>query len=204
MDNAALLVKIKERFSSAEEPALKDPKWVVGGDELRVKVPADQLVGLATFLRDDLGFDMLDMVTAVDWIKENRFEAVYFFQKAATPGEKLFVKVDLPREGEPSIPSLTALYDGANWQERETYDMLGIKYAGHPDLRRILLWEGYPGWPLRKDYVHTPDMYDNGAEIGLPKAPAVVHAAPAPVAAAPAPAAPAAPPAPPADGGTPQ
>jgi NADH:ubiquinone oxidoreductase subunit C len=168
MDKTELLAKIKERFPQAEEPAPKDPKWVVAGDELRVKVPAAQLRDVAAFAKNDLGFDMLDMVTAVDWVKENRFEAVYFFQKAAAPGEKFFLKADVERAGEPSVPSLVPLYSGADWQERETYDMLGLKYEGHPDLRRILLWEGYPGWPLRKDYVHTQDIYDNGAEIGLP------------------------------------
>ena len=91
--------------------------------------------------------------------------------------EKLFLKVDVAREGTPSVPSLCALYDTANWQERETYDLLGIHFEGHPDQRRILLWEGYQGWPLRKDYVHTQDMYDNGGEIGLPKAAPAAHGA---------------------------
>ena len=168
MDNATLLTRITERFPDAAQQAPKDPKWVVGGDELRVTVPAARVRDVAAFLKEQ-GFDLLDMVTAVDWIKENRMELVYFFQKAETPSEKLFVKADLPREN-PSVATLSDLYDAANWQERETYDLLGIKFEGHPDLRRILLWEGYPGWPLRKDYVHTPDMYDNGSEIGLPKA----------------------------------
>jgi NADH:ubiquinone oxidoreductase subunit C len=196
MDKAALLAKIKERVPSAEEPAPKDPKWVTGGDEPRVKVPAADVKAAAGLLKEQ-GFDLLDMVTAVDWMKENRFEMVYFFQKAAAPAEKLFLKADLPRTAEPSVPSLCGLYDAANWQEREVYDLMGIKFEGHPDLRRILLWEGYPGWPLRKDYVHTPDMYDNGAEIGLPKAAPAPHAAAAPAA---APSAPAAPPPPPPPG----
>jgi NADH:ubiquinone oxidoreductase subunit C len=167
MDKETLIAKIKERFPDAAEAAPKDPKWVAAGDEPRVKVPAASLKDVAALLKE-LGFDLLDMVTAVDWVKENRFELVYFFQKSMAPAEKLYIKADLPREGEPSAPSLAGLYDAANWQERETYDLLGIKYEGHPDLRRILLWEGYPGWPLRKDYVHTQDIYDNGAEIGLP------------------------------------
>jgi hypothetical protein len=88
--------------------------------------------------------------------------------QSARPQVKCFVKVDMPREAEPSVPSLTPLYPGADWQEREVYDLFGIRFEGHPNLRRILLWEGYPGWPLRKDYVHVPDRYDNGQEIGLP------------------------------------
>jgi len=133
------------------------------------KTKAAKIKELALFVKQDLGFDLLDMATAVDWVKENRFELVYFFQKSTAPSEKFFVKVVLPREGEPSAPSLCGVYDSADWQERETYDLMGIKFEGHPDLRRILLWEGYPGWPLRKDYVHTPDIYDNGSEIGTPK-----------------------------------
>ena len=169
MDNAALLAKIKEQIPEAAEAVPKDPKWVLGSPELRLRIPALKIKDLAVFVKQDLGFDLLDMVTAVDWVKENRFELVYFFQKSTAPSEKFFVKADLPREGELSAPSLCGVYDSADWQERETYDLMGIKFEGHPDLRRILLWEGYPGWPLRKDYVHTRDIYDNGSEIGTPK-----------------------------------
>jgi len=103
-------------------------------------------------------------------VKENRFELVYYFQKSSVPSEKFFLKADLPRDAEPKAPSLALLFEAADWQEREIFDLFGISFTGHPDLRRILLWEGYPGWPLRKDYVHTPDRYDSGSEIGLPKA----------------------------------
>jgi NADH-quinone oxidoreductase subunit C len=170
MDNAALLAKISERFPDAVEEPLKDPKWVRGGDELRVKVPSGLLADIAGFLKTELGFDLLTMETAVDWAKENRFELLYFFQKSSSPSEKLFLKADLPREAEPQAPSLARIFESADWQEREIFDLFGISFTGHPDLRRILLWEGYPGRPLRKDYVHTPDRYDNGSEIGLPKA----------------------------------
>ena len=135
-----------------------------------MKVAPAQVRDLAAYLKESLGFDFLSSVTAVDWIKENRFEVVYYFLQSSDPKTKMFVKADLPREGEPRIPSVAPLYPGADWQERETYDLYGIRFEGHPDLRRILLWEGYPGWPLRKDYVHTPDRYDNGQEIGVPAA----------------------------------
>jgi NADH:ubiquinone oxidoreductase subunit C len=174
MDNAILLSQIQAQVSEAAEFAPKDPKWVKGGEELRVVVPASRVRDVAAWAKGQ-GFDLLDMLTAIDWVKENRFELVYFFQKSAAPAEKFFLKADLPRDAEPVAPTLTDLYDGANWQERETYDLLGIKFQDHPDLRRILLWEGYPGWPLRKDYVHTLDIYDNGSEIGLPKKATAPH-----------------------------
>ena len=169
MDNAGLLAQIRERFPDALEEPLKDPKWVRGGEELRVKVPSGIVGEVGAFVRE-LGFDLLTLETAVDWAKENRFELVYYFQKSSAPSEKFFLKADLPRDPEPKAPSLAHIFEAADWQEREIYDLFGIGFTGHPDLRRILLWEGYPGWPLRKDYVHTPDRYDNGTEIGLPKA----------------------------------
>jgi NADH/F420H2 dehydrogenase subunit C len=153
--------KLKERFPEAVEN--------LG----QIKIQATQVAEVAAYLKTTLGFDMLPMLTAIDWgVQENRFEMVYHFMKSSEPKEHFFLKADLPREDSPILPSLASIYGSANWQEREVYDLYGIRFSGHPDLRRILLWEGYPGWPLRKDYVHTQDRYDNGSEIGLPKVPA--------------------------------
>jgi NADH:ubiquinone oxidoreductase subunit C len=173
MDSASLLAEIQRKFSDAAEVPPKE-KWV-RGDDPQVRVPPARVAELAAFLRDGLGFDLLNFLTAVDWVKENRFELVYHFTRSADPKVRVVVKADLPREGEPRLPSIAALYAAADWQERETYDLFGIGFDGHPNPKRILLWEGYPGWPLRKDYVHTLDKYDNGQEIGLPKAPAAAH-----------------------------
>jgi NADH:ubiquinone oxidoreductase subunit C len=167
MDRAALLEQIQGRFPGTGESGFTDSKWATL-DVLSVKIAPDQAGEFASFAREVLGLDLLNMATAVDWPKENRLELVYHFTRSSDPCLQLFVKCDLSREGEPSVPSMAGVYAAADWQEREIYDLFGVRFAGHPDLRRILLWEGYPGWPLRKDYVHTPDKYDNGSEIGLP------------------------------------
>ncbi len=114
-----------------------------------------RLVDVAMYLRDELDYDMLDNATAVDYIKENVIECVYQVQRTKG-GEPFTFKVRVPRpQGndltEP-VPSLTPAYAGAEYQEREIYDMYGVPFSGHPDLRRILLWEGFAGWPLRKDW----------------------------------------------------
>ncbi len=172
MDKAGLFSALQSQFPEAAEAPLPDPKFVREGEQLQVKIPSGKIAELAKWLKNEMAFDFLNFVTAVDYSKENRFELIYHFTKTASPTEELFVKADLPREGEPSLPSLAPLYASADWQERETYDLFGIRFTGHPNPRRILLWEGYPGWPLRKDYVHTLDKYDNGSEIGLLKTPA--------------------------------
>jgi len=114
-----------------------------------------KLVELATYLRDALGYDMLDQATAVDYIKDHAIEVVYHAQRSKG-GEPLTFKVRVPRPSgndltEP-VPSLTPVYAGAEFQEREIYDMYGVPFGNHPDLRRILLWEGFNGWPMRKDW----------------------------------------------------
>jgi NAD(P)H-quinone oxidoreductase subunit J len=73
---------------------------------------------------------------------------------------KIFVKIPLPRENA-SVASVAGLWKTADWQEREVYDMYGIRFDGHPNLKRILMWDGFTGWPMRKDYVHVPDRYDD-------------------------------------------
>lgn len=113
-------------------------------------VAADKLLEFATALRDEFGYDYLSSVTGVDYLPEGKMESVYHACRT-TGGSPLVFKVQVPREN-PVVPSLVSIYPGAEFQERESYDLLGIQYEGHPDLRRILMWEGFAGHPLRKDW----------------------------------------------------
>jgi NADH-quinone oxidoreductase subunit C/D len=113
-------------------------------------VAAEKLTELACYLRDQQGYDYLSMVTSVDW--PQYFEVVYYLFGVAQPQEALVLKVRLPDKANPVVPSLISVWPGADLQEREVYDMMGIRFDGHPNLRRILLWDGFEGWPLRKDY----------------------------------------------------
>ena len=114
-------------------------------------VPAEQLIEVATALRDEFGYDLLSSVTAVDYLPENKMEVVYHaFKTSGGPG--LVFKVQVPREDPVEVPSLVPVWPGAELQEREAWDLMGIRFTGHPDLRRILLWEGFEGHPLRKDW----------------------------------------------------
>jgi NADH-quinone oxidoreductase subunit D/NADH-quinone oxidoreductase subunit C/D len=113
-------------------------------------VAADKLLELATYLHDQQGYDYLSMVTSVDW--PQYFEVVYYLYGVAQPKDALVLKVRLPDKAGPVVPSVTSIWPGADLQEREVYDMMGIRFTGHPNLRRILLWEGFQGHPLRKDF----------------------------------------------------
>jgi NADH:ubiquinone oxidoreductase subunit D/NADH:ubiquinone oxidoreductase subunit C len=117
-------------------------------------VETDKLVEVATAIRDEFGFDLLTAVTGVDYFPENKMEVVYHAYKT-TGGPGLVFRVQVPREDPIEVPSLINVYPSADLQEREAWDLLGIKFTGHPDLRRILMWEGYEGHPLRKDW-HEP------------------------------------------------
>ena len=114
-------------------------------------VEKDKLVDVATAIRDEFGFDLLTAVTAVDYIAEEKMEVVYHAYKT-TGGPGLVFRVQVPRVDPIEVPSLIDVYPGADLQEREAWDLFGIKFTGHPDLRRILMWEGYEGHPLRKDW----------------------------------------------------
>jgi NADH:ubiquinone oxidoreductase subunit C len=116
------------------------------GDPL-IEIPPGALLSVAGELRS-VGFDRLGMVTAVDWDRE--FELVYRIQSRSL-GAAAFLKARIPRD-RASIDSLCEIWPAANWQEREVFDLFGIEFVGHPDLRRILLPDDWPGWPLRKDY----------------------------------------------------
>jgi NADH-quinone oxidoreductase subunit C/D len=113
-------------------------------------VKADALIDFAQSIRDEFGYDYLSSVTGVDYLPEGTLEVVYHAYQT-TGGPALVFKVQVPRENA-EVPSLVRLYPGAEFQEREIWDLLGIKFTGHPDLRRILLWEGFHGFPLRKDW----------------------------------------------------
>ena len=123
-------------------------------DNRRIVVKPAQLFEVLTSLKDDHGFDMLFELTAADYLKypqaTDRFGVVYGLLNLAT-GERVFVKTML-NEPDLTIPSAFPLWKGADWLEREVYDMYGIVFEGHPDLRRILMPEAFTSYPLRKDY----------------------------------------------------
>ncbi len=114
-------------------------------------IDAARIEDALRFLRDELGFDMLTDLTAVDYLGETpRFEVVYHFYSTTTNG-RLRVKARVAEDA-PEIASVADLYASANWMEREVFDLYGIRFRGHPDLRRILLYDEFEGHPLRKDY----------------------------------------------------
>lgn len=114
-------------------------------------IPKDNLLEVAAALRDEFGYDLLTCVTAVDYLPDARMEVVYHAFKT-TGGPVLEFKVQVPRVDPIEVPSLTSLWPGADFQEREAWDLYGIRFTGHPDLRRILTWEGFEGHPMRKDW----------------------------------------------------
>jgi NADH-quinone oxidoreductase subunit C len=121
-------------------------------DHPAVNVPASDLIAALSALKGR-GFDMLVDVTAIDWAEgvHPRFTVIYHVYSTQ---EHAYVRVasDCLNDAAPEVPSAVSLWPGANWHERETFDMFGIQFAGHPDLRRILMWDGYPYFPLRKEF----------------------------------------------------
>lgn len=118
-----------------------------------VNVPQERLIEFCKYLRDTMDFDMLVDLTAIDAGVEasTRFTVVYHF--FATVKHVYFrVASGCACNQHPTMMSIVSLWAAANWHEREAYDMFGIEFKGHPDLKRILMWEGYPYYPLRKDF----------------------------------------------------
>jgi len=122
--------------------------------------PADKLIDIVEFIKNLLFYDYLSSVTAVDDFPEDKLEIIYHFFKSVG-GTGIEVKVITPRE-DSRVPSLVSLYPGAELQEREIYDLFGVEFINHPDLRRILMWEGFAGHPLRKDW--TEPQYEEPAK----------------------------------------
>jgi len=116
-------------------------------------VDPERVADVLALLRDDpeLAFEMLTDVTCVDFLgEEPRFEMVYHLYSVAK-NHRVRIKARVA-ESAPELPSAVALYPSANWMEREVWDLYGVRFRGHPDLRRLLLYDGFEGHPLRKDY----------------------------------------------------
>lgn len=134
----------------------KFPGAVLGEDinstPTAVYLKSDQLPEVCEFLRDDdrMYFDMLSCLTGIDNGPESNMEVVYNLYSIPFD-HHLMIKVETGRD-KPEVPSVSAIWKTALWHEREAYDLLGINFTGHPDLRRILLPEDWEGHPLRKDY----------------------------------------------------
>jgi NADH-quinone oxidoreductase subunit C len=142
-----LIDRIKERFSGSVTEAVA----TLGQQIVRVK--RDSLIDLCRYLHDDQEalFDMCADLTAVHWPDRKGEEFEIVIQLYSVPkNRRLRIKTSIA-DGE-SCPTMTPIWSGADWMEREVYDMFGVKFEGHPDLRRILLPEDWPGHPLRKEY----------------------------------------------------
>jgi len=111
----------------------------------------EKLAEFGLYVRDDLSFDLLSSVVAVDYLAENKMEVVYYAYKT-TGGPGLIWRVQLPRVDPIEVDSLTPVWPGAEYQEREIYDLHGIIFRNHPDLRRMFMWEGFEGYPMRRDW----------------------------------------------------
>ncbi len=119
--------------------------------ETTFTILAGDLREVAKFCRDDLSFDYLVDITSVDnFGEEPRFEIVYELY-SMTMAIHLRVKLRVSEE-QGEVATVSDIWPTANWHEREIYDMMGLRFAGHPDLRRILMWDGYPYFPLRKEF----------------------------------------------------
>lgn len=144
---------LEDRIVAAFGDAVRTSYNIQG--ELEIRIPASSLISVCNALRGDaeLPCDYLRNLTAVDW--KDRFEMVYNIANTKTM-TSLVVKCDLDRTA-PSLPSVTGIWPGANWLEREVFDLFGISFPGHPDLRRIMLPDEWEGHPLRKDYKMPED-----------------------------------------------
>jgi NADH-quinone oxidoreductase subunit C len=123
--------------------------------ELSVTVAGDDLIDVVTFLRDDAACQFVSIidVSGADYpSREKRFDVVYHL---LSPKKNLRIRVRVITDDETAVPSITGVYPGADWYERETYDLYGVLFSGHPDLRRLLTDYGFDGYPLRKDFPLT-------------------------------------------------
>jgi NADH-quinone oxidoreductase subunit C len=134
--------KLDEKFPGSIEESSRDS----------LVVKSDSLPAVAGYLRDTEGleFDFLNYITAVDYY--SYFEVVYQMT-SIKHNHSIVIKTRCYGRENPTVPSVMSLWQTADFQEREIYDLMGIKFEGHPNLKRLFLWEGFPGHPLRKDFI---------------------------------------------------
>jgi NADH-quinone oxidoreductase subunit C len=120
-------------------------------------VLAERLPDVARYVRDTLGYQLLSNITAVDYLTDGVIELLYHFYHL-DGGPPIVIKVRVARE-QSVVPSLTALWPGADLQEREAYDLYGVHFPGHPYLKRIYMWDEFEGYPMRKDFPKQGDKY---------------------------------------------
>jgi len=139
----------KEIASQIEE---RFPGSIVESSQQSLVLDGEFLLPVATYLKTTPGldFDYLTAITAVDYY--DYFEVVYQLT-SLQHNHSLVIKTRCYRRDNPTLPSVVSLWRGADFQEREIYDLVGISFDGHPNLKRIVLWEGFEGHPLRKDYL---------------------------------------------------
>jgi NADH-quinone oxidoreductase subunit C len=148
----AELMTIEEALSSLEKSfSGKIQKKTEFRGETSYTISANDLREITKFCRDELSFDYLIDITSIDnFGEEPRFEIVYHLY-SMPHAVHLRLKLQVPEDAD-AVDTVSDIWPTANWHEREIYDMMGIKFNGHPDLRRILMWDGYPFYPLRKDF----------------------------------------------------
>lgn len=162
-----IIQALKEKFPEAivEVPEeAKDPAVVVKKESLEE---------VALFLRDEAGFNYLSFMSGVD--RPERLEVVYYLYSMGREPIRdnlgpFVLKVYLEDKENPSLPTVSHIWPSAFQQEQEIYDMFGVHFEGHPDLRRIFMWDGFPGWPLRKDFENRTYTYEE-LEPTRPKPP---------------------------------
>ncbi len=130
---------------------IEDASWQWRHGYAEIKVPRNRLLEAARALRSE-GFDYLSFITEVDW--QDRLELIYHLYAYDFLNQPLGVilRTELPRDAMPSVASVTSVWPGAEFMERESFEMMGISFLGHPDLRRILLPDDFVGFPMRRDY----------------------------------------------------
>jgi len=138
--------KIKAKFGDI----VSEPSEFRGEISLKIS-DAEKIFDVCFFAKNQLGLNYLVDISSVDNYGEDPRWTVVYHLRGVVSGQELVIKTDVSEE-KSELPSVFGVWRTSNWHEREIYDMMGIRFSGHPDLRRILMWEGYPYFPLRKDF----------------------------------------------------